>query len=79
MKQRPGGVGQLTGPAANDVVETQACPACGADIFEDAERCPECGQYVVDSESAISAWPWWLFALGLAGTVAVILAWSLGS
>ncbi|MCA9100245.1 MAG: zinc-ribbon domain-containing protein, partial [Planctomycetales bacterium] len=27
----------------DDVVETVACPSCGAEIYEDAERCPHCG------------------------------------
>jgi hypothetical protein len=25
---------------------TAPCPACGAEIYDDAERCPECGHYL---------------------------------
>ncbi len=59
-----------------DDFETLACPSCGADIFEDAEQCPACGDYVVFSDAALSGWPWWFVALGLIGIVAVILALS---
>ena len=59
-----------------DASETQVCPSCGAAIYEDAEQCPACGDYVVFSDSAISGWPWWFVALGLVGVVAVVLAVS---
>jgi hypothetical protein len=59
-----------------DDFETQECPSCGADIYEDAEQCPSCGDYVVFSNSTLSGWPWWFVALGLVGILAVILALS---
>lgn len=58
----------------DDVVDTRACPSCGVDVYEDAEQCPACGDYVEFSNSALSGWPWWFVALGLVGIVAVILA-----
>ena len=61
-----------------DVSETRACPSCGAAIYEDAEQCAACGDYVVFSEPALSGWPWWFVLLGLAGIVAVILTLSWG-
>jgi hypothetical protein len=57
-----------------DVAETQPCPSCGAAIYEDAEQCPVCGDYVVESRRTLSGWPWWFVALGLLAIVAVILA-----
>ena len=48
------------------------CPKCGADIYEDAVRCPICGEYVTHSTSAWSQRPIWWRLLGLAGIIAVI-------
>ncbi len=30
---------------------TTACPFCGEDIYDDAERCPECGNYIAWSDA----------------------------
>lgn len=30
--------------------ETVPCPSCGAQIYEDADRCPKCGKYVTIGE-----------------------------
>ena len=57
-----------------DYAETVACPACAADVYEDAESCPACGEYIVLSKSGLSDWPGWFVALGLVGILAVILA-----
>ena len=48
------------------------CPKCGADIYEDAVRCPLCGEYVTHSTSVWSERPAWWRVLGLAGILAVI-------
>jgi ribosomal protein S27AE len=61
---------------SDDVTATVRCPNCGTDVYEDAEQCPKCGEYV---EFSTSAWdgkslPWVM--VGLAGIVAVILALS---
>ncbi|MGD9855617.1 MAG: hypothetical protein AB7U20_11790 [Planctomycetaceae bacterium] len=51
------------------------CPLCGAEIYEDAVRCPVCGEYV--TRTAHSVWdakPLWWVALGAVGIVAVIAA-----
>ena len=52
------------------------CPECGAEVYEDAERCPSCGSYIILSSSG-SVWqgrPAWWIILGLLGIIAVILA-----
>jgi hypothetical protein len=48
------------------------CPKCGADIYEDAVRCPICGDYVTRSTSPWPGRPMWWRLLGLAGVIAVI-------
>lgn len=58
---------------SDDAAETIPCPSCRADIYEDAEQCPHCGDYVQHGTSAWDDKPvWWVLA-GLAGIVAVIL------
>ena len=36
------------GPGPEDLddetIDVMPCPACGAEIYEDSERCPKCGQ-----------------------------------
>jgi hypothetical protein len=39
------------GPSAEDLDrfggDTGHCPSCGAEIWDQAEVCPECGEYIV--------------------------------
>ncbi len=42
---------------------TLPCPECGAEIYEDAERCPACGAYVVMRLSDTGRRPWWWVAV----------------
>ena len=55
----------------DDSIDVAPCPACGADIYADAERCPHCGRYVTPGRGAVR-WPWWVAAAALA---AAALAW----
>lgn len=55
----------------NEVVE---CPSCHAEVYEDAVRCPVCGEYVTHSTSPWSGQSTVWILLGLAGIVAVIFA-----
>lgn len=58
---------------SDDAAETVPCPACGTDVYEEADQCPACGEYVVLADSAWGGKPvWWVLA-GLAGIVAVIV------
>ncbi|MHB8898447.1 MAG: zinc ribbon domain-containing protein [Thermoguttaceae bacterium] len=53
--------------------ETRPCPHCSAEIYEDAELCPVCGQFIVSGGS--NPWlgrsAWWIL-LGLLGVGAVL-------
>ena len=49
-----------------------ACPKCGADVYEDAEQCPLCGEWITHSTHPLSGRPWWFVLAGLAGIAAVI-------
>ena len=52
--------------------EVLPCPACGIDVYEDADQCPACGEYIVHGSRVWEQKPWWWILLGLAGVVAVI-------
>ena len=60
----------------DDVNEVVPCPNCGAEIYEDAEQCPACGEYVVHGTSVWSGKPVWWVVLGLVGILALILVLS---
>ncbi|MCA9076023.1 MAG: hypothetical protein KDA93_13430 [Planctomycetaceae bacterium] len=54
-------------------VDVRPCPSCGVEIYEEAERCPHCGEYVVWSNSAFAGKPKWWVVLGIMGIIAVIV------
>jgi hypothetical protein len=56
----------------SDDAELATCPSCGEEIFEDAERCPYCGDYVVHSTSPFAGRPLWFCVLGLLGVAATV-------
>lgn len=58
---------------AEELTSTQECPACGADVYEDAEQCPACGEWMTSATRAWEGKPIWWIALGLLGIIAVIL------
>ncbi len=58
----------------DESAETIACPACGAEVYEDAIRCPACGTYITQTTKALAALPLWAVILGLLGILAVVLA-----
>ena len=58
----------------NGPTDTVACPACGADIYQDADRCDVCGEYIVRRGPSHSLWVW--ATLGLAVlAIAFCLLW----
>jgi hypothetical protein len=63
----------------DDEAELLACPECGAEIYEEAERCPVCGNYIVHETNVWAGRPTWWIVLGLAGILSTILALSLGA
>lgn len=54
--------------------ETVPCSHCGAEVYEDAVRCPVCGNYVTHDTNVWSGRPGWWILLGLLGILAAILA-----
>ena len=59
----------------DDLSETLPCPECGAEVYEDSERCPHCGHYITTGSGSLWAGrPAWWVLLGLLGIVAVVFA-----
>ncbi len=57
----------------DDLTETVACPHCGAEVYEDAVRCPICETYITHDTNIWAGRPVWWILLGLLGIVAVIV------
>ena len=52
------------------------CPTCGADVYEDAEQCPSCGEWVTHSTHPFAGRSLWFVGVGLLGiavTIAVLV------
>ncbi|HUG93037.1 MAG TPA: hypothetical protein VML55_19510 [Planctomycetaceae bacterium] len=60
-------------PDDDESAEVVPCPSCGGDVYEDAEQCPHCGQYVTHDRPPLEGKPVWFLLLGLAGIIAVIV------
>ncbi len=57
----------------DDSTATVECPACGAEVYEEAEQCPACGNYTLHADDYL--WkdrPIWWIVLGAMGIAAVI-------
>lgn len=56
--------------------ETIPCPHCHEPVYENAERCPECGQYLSREDAPYQRKPVW-FIVGFLLCMAVVLSWYL--
>ena len=61
--------------AEEDSDETVPCPYCEELVYDDAERCPSCGQYL-SRQDAPTRRPWWVI-LGVVLCLAVVAWWIL--
>jgi uncharacterized paraquat-inducible protein A len=58
----------------DDSSETVSCRKCGAEVYEDAEKCPRCGEYITAGSQLWSNRSWWWVLLGALGIAAVVLS-----
>jgi hypothetical protein len=56
----------------SDVSELVRCPACGAEVYEDAEQCPACGEWITISTHPLAGRSLWFIAIGVLGIVVTI-------
>jgi len=61
-------------PDDDDESVTLPCPSCGAEVYEDADICPVCGEFIIRSSRVWEDRPVWYVVLGLIGIAAVVLA-----
>lgn len=62
---------------ANGAEDTVPCPFCRRPIYEEAERCPYCGQYLSQEEDTPIKRPPWMI-LGALISLALVLFWIFG-
>jgi hypothetical protein len=55
---------------------TAPCPFCGVAVYDDAERCPACGNYVSREDAPASKTPLWII-VGLALCILIVIVWLL--
>ncbi len=56
----------------DDGEDTVPCPLCGGDVYDDAQACPHCGEWISANTHAWSQRRWWWVLLGALGIVAVL-------
>jgi uncharacterized paraquat-inducible protein A len=60
----------------DDESGTESCPNCGAAVYEDAPRCPKCGQYII-RETRGTKWSLWVVLALLAAGAVAALVWMM--
>ncbi len=60
-----------------DGADTVPCPACGMEVYEDADRCPSCGNWVTLRHGGARrrGGLWWLVVL--AAIAAMLVAYGI--
>jgi hypothetical protein len=53
---------------------TVPCPYCQRGVYEDAERCPHCEQYLGEEDAPPGRKPWWL-VLGVLVCLYLVYRW----
>ena len=65
-------------PWEDDSTDTRECPACGADVYEDADQCPVCGEFLMPDTHVWSDKPTWWIVLGILGIITLVAALIIG-
>ena len=61
----------------DDPAAWYVCPVCGAEVYDDANVCPACDEYITPKlVSRSDLRPMWYIFLGMAGMIAVLLVLS---
>ena len=64
-----------------DDTDQAACPHCGAAVYDDADRCPECGMNIVKGHDPGSVWPgrapwdWPIWIIIATAVLAIAAVW----
>ncbi len=60
--------------SSEDDDETVPCPHCHKPVYEDAEQCPACGNYLSRASDSRKAPPVWIF-IGVTLCFLILLTW----
>ena len=60
----------------DDEVELLPCPSCGREVYEETEKCPYCGDWIMPRQAAART-PFWFRVVGAVVVVAFLL-WFVG-
>ena len=58
----------------DDQTRTVPCKNCGCEIYEEAERCPSCGVYVLAASSTFDSKPFWSKSLTFMIVILIIMS-----
>lgn len=64
----------------DDVEETDVrpCAACGADVYEESDVCPVCGEFIIHEQCRSAMQPGWRVLLILLMIIGLVLGAGLG-
>jgi hypothetical protein len=63
-------------PEEEDDDDTTECPHCRERVFEQAERCPNCGWYISEEDTPPRRWPAWI-VIGFVLALGVAILWAM--
>jgi hypothetical protein len=67
---------QEAGTGTDEATDTVPCPFCRAQVYDNAEWCPHCRNYLFYDGPPLREKPWWLIG-GVVSCLVVVLYWIL--
>lgn len=58
-----------------------ACPHCGQEVYDNADRCPHCRMNIIsgrDPAKRPRRWAWWVMAAAILTAIAFALSYGIG-
>ncbi len=61
----------------NADAELLACPSCGAEVYEETEQCPQCGEWIMPLAASARS-KGWVWIVAAVAALAGLIAWMVG-